>query len=516
MPNEEVIKYLIESLKEASFWVLIVISFASSILLAEVAWPFKNIFGFKNKLERTNKYIDEGLLCFACAIFLWSISAIISKFITGDCSDSDKYMVTSGFSSMNNLFFLVGINYFEYKPKWIKNNKKTKLLCVVLCVLTIIITNILHKFSEKENLATLAIPDFLLSITTAILLMFTLAKTFWKRDLLVLSVFSIITLLVVLFNQTLIHELLQNKDNVIIILLGLCSRLSLIIILCLIAFSYAQKNYSTEYQKVNVLTEKIDTIDLAWQEIAYNAFHKIGNPITAIENFTKSIEKRIKDRTYDDVLPILINLKGSIDDSKKVLNEFNSLTISNRRYLQQSNIVKIIRQSIRFITEYPSIKISYEILNNNSIPDAIRYKKNQSSSSANAQDDAVYICIDQIKIKECFDELIANSLRFFPQGKTEKRITINIEYIDTNIPLLLDHKRKYIKITYLDNGLGIPDDNKTKIFTPFFTTKRKGNGLGLSIVRKIIELHEGMIIENGKYGSGVRFEIYIPVDLKNK
>ena len=56
--------------------------------------------------------------------------------------------------------------------------------------------------------------------------------------------------------------------------------------------------------------------------------------------------------------------------------------------------------------------------------------------------------------------------------------------------------------------------NKEKIFVPFLTTYEHGSGIGLSIVKKIIDLHGGYIAENGKHGEGARFEIYLPIEKK--
>lgn len=73
-----------------------------------------------------------------------------------------------------------------------------------------------------------------------------------------------------------------------------------------------------------------------------------------------------------------------------------------------------------------------------------------------------------------------------------------------------------IRLTVEDNGIGIKEENKRKIFKPFFTTKPKGTGLGLPMVYKIIFLHGGTVNVESVYGKYTKFIIEIPVDRSGK
>ena len=78
-------------------------------------------------------------------------------------------------------------------------------------------------------------------------------------------------------------------------------------------------------------------------------------------------------------------------------------------------------------------------------------------------------------------------------------------------PFLTDNRhKKFVKITVKDNGTGIPPENIQKIFNPFFTTKKDGNGLGLSIVYMIIKNHKGHISLDSSPGKGTCLTIYLP------
>ena len=81
--------------------------------------------------------------------------------------------------------------------------------------------------------------------------------------------------------------------------------------------------------------------------------------------------------------------------------------------------------------------------------------------------------------------------------------------IGTKISSDLEYAIGYVK----DNGCGIAEEEKSKIFNPFYTTKKKGEGtgLGLSVIKEIIDKHNGLIKFKSKVDQGTTFEIYLPL-----
>ena len=73
--------------------------------------------------------------------------------------------------------------------------------------------------------------------------------------------------------------------------------------------------------------------------------------------------------------------------------------------------------------------------------------------------------------------------------------------------------KRYVELAIADNGLGMTTESKKQVFVPFFTTKgaNKGTGLGLYIIRRMVDAHHGEIFMESEYGKGTTFHILIPV-----
>ncbi len=113
--------------------------------------------------------------------------------------------------------------------------------------------------------------------------------------------------------------------------------------------------------------------------------------------------------------------------------------------------------------------------------------------------------VDQGQISQVINNLVINAYQAMPNGGT---IFVKAENVHVKRGSLIP-KGKYIKLSIQDQGVGIPEELLTKIFDPYFTTKPRGNGLGLATSYSIIKRHGGYIDVQSKEGQGTCFNIYL-------
>ena len=212
----------------------------------------------------------------------------------------------------------------------------------------------------------------------------------------------------------------------------------------------------------------------AWSEVARRLAHEIKNPLTPIQlsaeridhKFSKQLEK--KDQTIlSDITKTIVN---QVDAIKKMVNEFTEYSRSPELTKSEINLIDLLNELVNlFQKEDLEIKISSRLKKIN------------------------FIC-DEIKIRQVFVNLINNA---YEAKKDDNSCEIKIRLKKTKNAVILN---------FIDNGTGVNDD--INIFEPYVTTKKTGTGLGLAVVKKIIDEHDGSItIKNNKI-SGANVEIY--------
>jgi signal transduction histidine kinase len=124
--------------------------------------------------------------------------------------------------------------------------------------------------------------------------------------------------------------------------------------------------------------------------------------------------------------------------------------------------------------------------------------------------------IDAAQIKQVAENILINAKEAMPDGGVVELIAENTT-TGTNIRSL--GQGNYVRIIIKDNGIGIPRQNLSRIFDPYFTTKKTkeygGIGLGLAISDSIIKYHNGLITVESIVNSGTTFSIYLPAKMKN-
>ena len=228
--------------------------------------------------------------------------------------------------------------------------------------------------------------------------------------------------------------------------------------------------------------------------LAAGVAHEIKNPLGSISIYIQLIEKIIK-KNIDNSSQCFLELKDYCaiikEEIGRLEDTINSFLFSVRKLelnLEETNINSLILSTVDFL--------KYEIENNN-INIEIKFDR-----------DNLITRIDERYIKQSLINIIQNAIDSILEKKEKnykKEIQIKLKTIDN-----------FALITIKDNGMGIKEELISKIFEPYFTTKRHGTGLGLTNVARIIEAHNGNINIESEYKKGTKVIIKLPLMQENQ
>jgi signal transduction histidine kinase len=213
-------------------------------------------------------------------------------------------------------------------------------------------------------------------------------------------------------------------------------------------------------------------------ELAAHLAHEIRNPLGGIKGFATLLQQELKER------PDLQQMASYIVQGSDDLNQFVSRVLQYARpfqlHLENNDLIPLIEEikKLMQVDHAWNQKIDFTI-----------------KSSALS----LILPLDVQLFKSALLNILVNAVQAMPNGG---KLTVTIES-DTS----------WVTLRIQDTGEGITAENLPKIFTPFFTTKEAGNGLGLAEVHKVIQAHQGWIEVESELGKGTIFTIKIPIKL---
>jgi nitrogen fixation/metabolism regulation signal transduction histidine kinase len=240
------------------------------------------------------------------------------------------------------------------------------------------------------------------------------------------------------------------------------------------------KAYNSKLQELEFTAGQLakSERESAWREMAKQVAHEIKNPLTPMK---LSVQQMM--RVFDPADP------SSVEKLKKVtasiIEQIDALTLIANEF---SNFAKMPLPQETAFDLIPLIANVIEVFGEES--GCVLEMKSALSKAE--------ITADKDQMIRVFNNLIKNAIQSIPSEKSGR------------ILITLSETEGHWFIEIADNGIGIPETEQDRIFVPYFTTKSTGTGIGLAMIKQIIENHHGSIYFKSKVNKGTTFSIELP------
>ncbi|MBW2128965.1 MAG: PAS domain-containing protein, partial [Deltaproteobacteria bacterium] len=219
----------------------------------------------------------------------------------------------------------------------------------------------------------------------------------------------------------------------------------------------------------------------AWREVARRIAHEVKNPLTPIQLSAQRLKRRYGDKVgpeeskiFEECTSMIIN---QVEELKRLVNEFSSFARMPASHPTPNNLNSVIREAVGLYKDVQrDVTIRFT-----ECPEVPEFK------------------LDKEQMKRVMINLLDNALDAIDGGG---EITVELAY---------EEEQGVVRLVVADNGRGISPEHKIRLFEPYFSTKRHGTGLGLTIINTIISDHGGSIRVQGNTPRGTRFIIELPV-----
>ncbi|AZA52301.1 sensor histidine kinase [Chryseobacterium sp. G0201] len=216
----------------------------------------------------------------------------------------------------------------------------------------------------------------------------------------------------------------------------------------------------------------------AWREMAKQVAHEVKNPLTPMKLTIQNFERK-----FDPEDP---NIRERVKQMSKTM-------------VDQIDLIATVASAFSEFAKLP--EKNNEVINLNSEVEDILRVFNDDSIFIHSNKSNIMINMDRIYLSRIITNLVTNAKQ---AESDERKLIINVD--------VEQHQRR-VMVSIQDNGIGIPENIYERIFEPNFTSKNSGMGLGLSMVRKMVEDYKGEISVKSEVGKGSTFTITLPTNL---
>lgn len=215
----------------------------------------------------------------------------------------------------------------------------------------------------------------------------------------------------------------------------------------------------------------------AWREMAKQVAHEIKNPLTPMRLTIQSFQRKF------DVNDPNINQKLS-DYSETLIHQIDTMTTVASAF---SNFANMPAQQNELLNIVQISKMALEIFDEEFI-------------DFNTTEKEIITLFDRAQLTRVVTNLVKNAIQAIPENQEKKSVIVDLSKTENHFVLKIS-----------DNGIGISAENTAHIFEPKFTTKNSGMGLGLAIIKNIIENYNGTITFVTEEGKGTTFTATLPI-----
>jgi len=218
----------------------------------------------------------------------------------------------------------------------------------------------------------------------------------------------------------------------------------------------------------------------AWREVARRIAHEVKNPLTPIQLSAQRLRKRYlytlesDTEVFDLCTQTIIN---QVEELKRLVSEFSSFARMPVVQKSRSDIVKMVKEILVFYEESHGY-ITFRYITEQNIP---------------------LFEFDLKQMKRVLINLLENSIAALPDGGT------------IEIAISCDKKEQVVYMEVRDDGPGVADEDKLRLFEPYFSTKKSGTGLGLAIASTVVSDHGGQIKVTDNEPTGAIFTVELPI-----
>ena len=242
------------------------------------------------------------------------------------------------------------------------------------------------------------------------------------------------------------------------------------------------------FQRVHQEEEMRVVKENVWRVVSEIAAHRLGHLLPIVD---KRLSEMMANKNGSINSETLKDTRELVVRSIEAISHFKRIAAGIDVNLDQRFFMKDLLEEFKIFLKqgYRDVKIEYDF---------------------STHLESAVIAVDLNNLKSCIETLFDNAKDNKPEGLMIK-INCYKAPLEEIGKFKLSSEYAYSVIAVEDNGTGVREDLKQKIFDPFFTTKSRGSGVGLTMVREVLEKHGGKVVEDGKFGRSALFKLFLPI-----